>query len=92
MNQLIWGDLSLIQLFGDRNYVITSAITAAQTNGTAVAVLDGTIPANTTAGRLPTLLNRALSSVTTQNLACTASVIQGLTVWAPLYTPTGNAA
>ena len=91
VSQLIWGDLSLSQLSGDRNYIISTAITATLTNGTAVAVLDGSTPANTATSRLPTLLNIALCSVVTQNPSCTASAIQGLTVWAPLYKPTGNA-
>ena len=90
-SQLLWGDLSSSQFSGDKNYVISTAITATLTNGTAVAVLDGSTPANTATGRLPTLLNIALCSVTTQNPNCTASAIQGLTVWAPLYKPTGNA-
>ena len=93
-SQLIWGDLTNTQstaISGARDYIFSTALTSAQTLGTAVAVLDGSGPANTATARLPTLLNIALCAVVKPDPTCFASAIQGLTVWAPLYKPTGNA-
>ena len=62
-SQLIWGDLTNTQsttISGARDCIFSIALTSAQTLGTAVAVLDGSGPANTATARLPTLLNIVL--------------------------------
>ena len=88
--QLIWGDLRSSSLAAYASNVITAAKTYALTAGTAVAVIDGSSPSNAAISRLNYLLQIALCSYMTQDPTCTSSAIQGLTVWVPLYRPTGN--
>ena len=90
-SKLIWGDLASSQGSSGSVFVIQYALTAALTPGTAVAVIDGGTASNAATGRLTNnILNIALCAAVKQYPNCTASVIQGLTVWAPVYKPTGN--